>query len=86
MMTDTFEADLRRALARRAADVPETSADRLRDANYRPQTRVRPGGLTAVGVAAVGVAAVGVAPRRWRLRPPHRRGAAIAWPPVGSTT
>jgi hypothetical protein len=61
MMTDTFEADLRQALARRAADVPDATADRLRDANYRPQTRVRPGRLTAVGLAAVRLAAVGLA-------------------------
>lgn len=56
MMAETFEADLRQALARRAADVPETTADRLRGANYRPQGHGRPGGPAAVGLAAVGLA------------------------------
>jgi hypothetical protein len=76
MMSDTFEADLRRALARRAGDVPETTADRLRDANYRPQTRVRPGGLTAVGVAAVGVAAALAAGVTVAVLPSHGRSPA----------
>lgn len=30
-MTETFEADLRQALARGAADVPQTIVDRLRE-------------------------------------------------------
>jgi hypothetical protein len=84
MMTDTFEADLRQALARRAADVPETTADRLRDVNYRPQTRVRPGGLAAVGLAAALTAGVAVAvlPSHGRPSASHaqqsRSGAAAA--------
>lgn len=32
MTTEAFEADLRQALARGAADVPETTVDRVREA------------------------------------------------------
>ena len=35
MRSDVFEADLREALARRAAEVPGTAADRLRHGNSR---------------------------------------------------
>jgi len=51
MVTDMFEADLREALARRAAEVPPQAGDRLRGGHYRPR------GHSPAPVAAVGLAA-----------------------------
>ena len=51
MVTDMFEADLREALARRAAEVPPQVGDRLRHGDYRPR------GHGPVPVAAAGLAA-----------------------------
>jgi hypothetical protein len=58
MTTDVFESDLREALARRAAEVPETAADRLRHGNYRPRAHGRSGGVAAAGLAVALAAGV----------------------------
>ena len=58
MKTDVFEADLRQALARRAAEVPDSAADRLRHGNYRPRAHGRTGGVAAVGLAVALAAGV----------------------------
>jgi len=41
METDSFEADLRQALSRRAAEVPGEAIERLRHQHYRPRTAGR---------------------------------------------
>jgi hypothetical protein len=59
METDSFETELRQALARRAAQVPGEAVERLEHMRYRPrnpgQTRMAIAGLT--GVAAVAAVA-----------------------------
>jgi hypothetical protein len=61
METDSFEADLRQALARHAAEVPVEAVERLQRRNYRPRTRgqaIRTAGLAGMaGAAAVAVVA-----------------------------
>jgi hypothetical protein len=58
MNTDTFESDVRQALASRAAELPGEAVDRLRHRNYRPRTHGR-AALAGAGLAAVtAVAAV----------------------------
>jgi hypothetical protein len=54
MKTDSFEADLRQALAGRAAEVPEEVVERLQHRHYRPCTpgRVRMAGAGLAGAAA----------------------------------
>lgn len=54
MKTDSFEADLRQALACRAAEVPEEVVERLQHRHYRPRTpgRVRMAGAGLAGAAA----------------------------------
>ena len=54
MKTDSFEADLRQALAGRAAEVPEEVVERLQHRHYRPRTpgRVRMAGAGLAGAAA----------------------------------
>jgi len=79
VMTDVFEADLRQALARRAADVPDTTADRLRDARYRPRAHGRPSRLAAVGIAAALAVGVTVA-----VLPSHGPAAAPAAAPTAA--
>jgi hypothetical protein len=58
MKTDAFEADLRQALARRAAEVPQATVDRLRHGNYRPRAHSP---VTLAGAGLVTAAAVGAA-------------------------
>ena len=56
METDSFEADLRQALSRRAAEVPGEAIERLRHQHYRPRTAGRAkiaGAGLAGAVAAV---------------------------------
>jgi hypothetical protein len=58
MMNDQLEAELRRVLALRAAEVPAETVERLRRVDYRPRIRRRwPLTVSAVG-AATGTAAV----------------------------
>jgi hypothetical protein len=58
MTTDDFEASLRDALARKAAEVPAHAADRVKQRNYRPRTmRGRP--VAAAGLATAVLAAGG---------------------------
>jgi hypothetical protein len=59
METDSFETDLRQALARGAAGVPDEAVERLRHRDYRPRTRRR-GSMAAAGTAGVLVAAAAV--------------------------
>ena len=55
METDSFETDLRQALARRAAQVPGDAVERLQGQRYRPRT----GGRARMAIAGLaGVAAV----------------------------
>jgi hypothetical protein len=54
MKTDSFEADLRQALARGAAEVPEKAVERLQHRHYRPRT---PGRMKIAGAGLAGVAA-----------------------------
>jgi hypothetical protein len=58
MKTDSFEADLRRALARRAAGVPGEAVERLQHRHYRPRThgRARMAGAGLAGAAAAATA------------------------------
>jgi hypothetical protein len=62
MKTDSFEADLRRALADRAAEVPGEAVERLQHRHYRPRTRGR-AVMAGAGLAGVGAAvtALGIA-------------------------
>jgi hypothetical protein len=57
METDELEADLRQALARRAAEVPQTSIDLLRRGTYRPRARNR---MTLAGAGLVAATAAAV--------------------------
>ena len=54
METDSFEADLRQALSRRAAEVPGEAIERLRHQHYRPRTagRAKIAGVGLAGAAA----------------------------------
>jgi hypothetical protein len=54
MKTDSFEADVRQALACRAAEVPEEAVERLQHRHYRLHTpgRVRMAGTVVAGAAA----------------------------------
>jgi hypothetical protein len=54
METDSFEADLRQALSRRAAEVPGEAIERLRHLHYRPRTAGR---AKIVGAGLAGAAA-----------------------------
>jgi hypothetical protein len=62
METDSFEADLRQALSRRAAEVPAEAIERLRHQHYRPRTagRAKIAGV-GLGGAAAAVLAITVA-------------------------
>ena len=75
MRTDVFESDLREALARRAAEVPDTAADRLSHGNYRPRAHGRSGGVAAAGLAVALAAGVTAA-----VLPSHGQA------PAGQTT
>jgi hypothetical protein len=55
MMTDELEGDLRQALARYAAQVPDDVAERLRHGDFRPRGWRRP----VVGAVAAAVVAIG---------------------------
>ncbi len=87
MKTDEIEGGLREALARRAAEVPAQSGDRLRQLNYRPRGSVRPtaigAGLAVAALAAgggaylAGGAAGGSAPDRSSAAPAQPAGASI---------
>ncbi len=55
MKTDSFEADLRQALARGAAEVPEEAVERLQRRPYRPRAHHR---MPMAGAGIAGVAAV----------------------------
>lgn len=58
MKTDSFEADLRQALARGAAEVPGEAVERLQHRHYRPRARgrVRMAGAGLAGAAAAATA------------------------------
>jgi hypothetical protein len=58
MKTDAFEAELRQALARRAAEVPPAAARRLRHRDYRPRHHNR-AGVAAAGLVSAALAASG---------------------------
>jgi hypothetical protein len=58
MTTDDIEADLRDALAQKAAEVPAHAADRLKQLNYRPRT-MRGQPAAVVGLATAVLAAGG---------------------------
>jgi hypothetical protein len=60
METNSLEADLRQALSRRAAEVPEEAIERLRNQRYRPRAtaRARIAGAGLSGAAAAAAAAV----------------------------
>jgi hypothetical protein len=62
MKTDSFEADLRQALADRAAEVPREAVERLQHRHYRPRTRGR-AAMAGAGLAgaAAAVTALGIA-------------------------
>jgi uncharacterized protein (UPF0147 family) len=81
MRTDAFETDLRQALARRAAEVPGTTADRLRHRNYRPRAHSRvimaSAGLVAAAAVSAAVATTALSPASHQPGPPaHARLAA----------
>lgn len=52
MTTDELEADLRTALARRAAEVPTEAADRLCGRDYRPRSRDWRAATAGMAIAA----------------------------------
>jgi hypothetical protein len=58
MNTDEFEENLRETLAHRAAGVPASAGDRLRQRTYRPRAHGRAALATAVTAGAAAVAAV----------------------------
>jgi hypothetical protein len=60
MKTDSFEVDLRQALADRAAEVPGEAVERLQHRHYRPRTRGR-AAMAGAGLAAAAVTALGIA-------------------------
>jgi hypothetical protein len=64
METDSFEADLRQALSRRAAEVPGEAIERLRHQHYRPRTagRAKIAGVGLAGAAAAVLAITVVYP------------------------
>ena len=70
METGSFEADLRQALSRRAAEVPGEAIERLRHQHYRPRTagraKIAGAGLAgaAAAVLAITVAYPGSTPGR----------------------
>ena len=59
METDSFEADLRQALSRRAAEVPGEAIERLRHQHYRPRTAGR-AKIAGVGLAGAAAAVLAV--------------------------
>jgi hypothetical protein len=80
MKTDSFDADLRQALARGAAEVPGEAVERLRRRDYRPRTRRRAGMMASAGLAGTAAAAIalGVA----MSQPASRQGSQPASHPV----
>ena len=80
MNTDEFEGNLRETLAHRAAGVPASASDRLRQRTYRPRAYGRAARATAVTAGAAAAAALAVTALAPASEPAsHQSDATQAW-------